>query len=97
MLSDTAKTNSVPSGNYQGASVIGTQVPPKEVEVPDAVLRAGNLSGVRGVAVKRQKLNGNMASALDHFAESSTCIKKMKMETAIQLARDNKKFELDVL
>ena len=38
-----------------------------------------------------------MASALDRFAESSTRIEKIKMEIAIQLARDNKKFELDVL
>ena len=47
--------------------------------------------------MKRQKLNGNMASALDCFAELSAHIEKMKMETAIQLARENKKFELDVL
>ena len=32
-----------------------------------------------------------------HSKHSSTCIEKMKIETAIQLARDNKKFELDVL
>ena len=38
-----------------------------------------------------------MARALDRFAESSAHIEKMKMETTIQLARDNKKFELDVL
>ena len=38
-----------------------------------------------------------MASALDRFAESSVCIEKMKMETAIQLTKENKKFELDVL
>ena len=67
------------------------------MEVHDAAVCGGNLAGVRGAAVKRQKLNDNMASALDRFAELSARIEKMKMETAIQLARDNKKFELDVL
>ena len=97
MLSETAKANGVPGGNDQEAPVIGTQVPPKEVEVHDAAIRADNLLGVRGAAVKRQKLNGDMASALDRFAKLFACIEKMKMETAIQLVRENKKFELDVL
>ena len=97
ILNETAKANGVPGGNDQGASIIGTQVPPKEVENHDAAVRASNLPRVCGAAVKRQKLNSNMATALDLFAESSTRIEKMKMETAIQLARENKKFELDVL
>ena len=67
------------------------------MDVHDAAIRAGNLLGICGAVVKRQKLNGNMASALDRFVESSGRIEKMKMETAIQLARNNKKFELDVL
>ena len=97
MLSETAKANGISGGNDQRAPIIGTQVPPKEEEVPDGAICAGNLLGVHRVAVKRQKLNGDMASALDRFAESSARTEKMKMETAIQLARENKKFELDVL
>ena len=97
MLCETAKANGIPGGNDQGAPIIGIQVPPKEVEVHDAAVCAGNLPGVRGAAVKRQKLNDDMSSALDRFAELSARIEKMKMETAIQLARDNKKFELDFL
>jgi predicted transcriptional regulator len=97
MLSETAKANGVPGANDQGAPVIGTEAVPNEVEFNDAAIRAGNLPGVCGAVVKRRKLNNDMASALDRFAESSARIEKMKMETAIQLARDNKKFELDVL
>ena len=67
------------------------------MEDHDAAVCTSNLPGVCGAAVKYQKLNGNTAVALDRFAESSTRIEKMKMETAIQLARENKKFELDVL
>ena len=96
-MSETAKVNGVLGGNDQRAPVIGTEVLPKEVEVHDAAICAGNLLGVRGAAVKRQKINGDMASALDCFVESSTRIEKMKMETAIQLVRENKKFELNVL
>ena len=92
MLSETAKANGVPDGNDQGTPIIGTQVPPKEVEVHDVAVHADNLPGVRGAAVKRQKLNGDMASALDRFVESSARFEKMKMETTIQFARDNKKF-----
>ena len=97
MLSEIAKANGVPGGNDHGAPVIGTQVPPKEVEVHDAAIRASNLLGVHGAAMKRQKLNNDMASVLDRFVESSARIEKMKMETAIQLTRENKMFELDVL
>ena len=97
MLNETAKANGVPGGNDQRTPIIGTQVLPKEVEAHDAAVCAGNLPGVRGAALKHQKLNGNMATALDRFVESFARIQKMKMETAIQLARENKKFELDVL
>ena len=97
MLSEIAKANGVLGANDQGAHVIGTEVPPKEVEVHNIAVRAGNLLGVCGAAVMLQKLNGDMANALDRFTDSSTHIEKMKMENAIQLARDNKKFEVDVL
>jgi hypothetical protein len=48
--------------------------------------------------MKRQRTaNSDMSSALDQFAESSVCIERMKMETAIQLHADNKKLELEIL
>ena len=53
MLSETTKANGIPGGNDQGAPVIGTQVPPKEVEVHDVAIFADNLPGVRGATVKR--------------------------------------------
>ena len=87
MLSETAKANGVLGGNDQGAPIIGTQVPPKEVEDHDAAVCASNLPRVCGAAVKHQKLNGDMAIALDRFVESSARIEKMKIETAIQLIR----------
>ena len=55
------------------------------MEVHDATVRASNLPRVFGAAVKCQKLNGDMASAFDCFAELSTRIEKMKMETTISL------------
>ena len=70
MLSETTEANGVPGGNDQGAPIIGTQVPLKEVEDHDAAVHASNLPGVRGAATKRQKLNGDMATTLDRFAES---------------------------
>ena len=97
MLSETTKANDVPGGNDQRALVIGIQVPSKEVEVHDAAVCAGNLPRVCRAALKHQKLNDDMASALDCFVESYACIEQMKMETAIQLVRENKKFKLDVL
>jgi len=92
MLSETTKANGIPSTNDQGALVIGTKTTVEEVVVNDTTIHASNLPEVCGATVKRRKVNGNKASALDCFTESSALIEKMKMEIAFQFAQDNKKF-----
>ena len=52
MLSEIAKANDVPDANDQGAPVIGTQVPPKKVDVHNTVVCVSNLPRVRGAVVK---------------------------------------------
>jgi hypothetical protein len=104
MLSETAKVNGVPGANDQGAPVAGTEGVPVDAGnddgcgvAPAAAVRAANLPGIRGAPIKRRRIKGDMACALDRFAESFACIERMKMETAIQLHTDNKKLEMDIL
>jgi hypothetical protein len=103
MLSETTKTNSVFKANDHGVPVAGTEDAPMDVgdddgcgTTPAAAIHAADLPGIHGVLTKCRKINGDIASRLDCFAESSTCIEWMKMETLIQLHVDNKKLEMDI-
>jgi hypothetical protein len=100
MLSETTKANGVPRTNNQGAS----EAIPIDVDdddgcgaTPAAIVCVVNLLGVRKVPTKHRRINGDMASTLDRFVESSARIKRMKMEIAIQLYTNNKKLKMDIL
>jgi hypothetical protein len=76
MVSETQE-NGVLGTNDQGAPVTGTE---------GASVDVGNDYGAPS---KHRRINGDMASALDRFAKSSTRIKQMKMEIMIQLITRN--------
>jgi hypothetical protein len=108
MLSETTKANGVPGAIGQGAPISGTQnapvhidndiTPPTDTEDERASRATQLLSVRRQVNMKRQRTaNTDMSNVLDRFAESSTRIERMKMETVIQLHAGNKKLELKIL
>ena len=106
VLSGTAKANRVPSGMDNDHNVgMEDQTPSQHEEVihevpheePESLrTRAFNFLGVRGQPVKRRKLGSDMAAFLDCFCESNCRIKELKLEAAIKLHEDNRKFELKI-
>jgi hypothetical protein len=95
MVSETQE-NGVLGTNDQGAPVTGTEGASVDVGnddgcgvAPATVVCVANLLGDYGAPSKHRRINGDMASALDRFAKSSTRIKQMKMEIMIQLITRN--------
>lgn len=83
MFNTTAIINGIPGANDHGAPVVGAEVASLDVDDDDALdgdasnaaVPASNLPGVLGAVVKRRRINGDIASALDQFIDSFAHIK----------------------